>query len=122
MSEQHPTPAPQPPAQPNTFQGAAQSYPGSPGQAPPSGAGAQHPVPPPAKRMHVGAIISIIVGGVLLLGLTFAGGAAVGWWFGAHHGAGWSQNEPAYPGGPNAPDWHDRQMPGQSDESDQPDS
>ncbi len=88
----------------------------------PPEAWAQHPAPPPARRMHAGAIIGIIVGGMLLLGMTFASGAAVGWWLGAHHGAMWSQHGPMYPGGPGAPHWDERHHPGQSDGEDQPDS
>jgi hypothetical protein len=73
--------------------------------------------------MHIGAIVAIIVGGLLLLGVTFASGAAVGWWFGAHHGAGWSQHGPAYPGGPYGPDQPERQLPGPPpDGTDEPNS
>jgi hypothetical protein len=76
----------------------------------------QTPVPPaepaPPRSSHLGVIIGSIVGGVLLLGFTFAGGAAVGWWIGAHHGAAMMTiHGPAFPDGPYHPGW-EGQHPG----------
>jgi hypothetical protein len=124
MSEHQPPAAPQPSGEPTTPPTTPQPSP-SPapsGQAPPGDPRAQHADPPPARGLHVGAIIAIVVGGLVLLGATFAGGAAAGWWFGAHQGAGWSQHGPAYPGGPYGPDHPDRQQPGQRDGNDEPNS
>ncbi|WP_243074220.1 hypothetical protein [Microbacterium sp. SS28] len=76
----------------------------------------------PARRSHLGLIIGSIVGGVLLLGATFAGGAAVGWVLGSHHASGWAHVGPAFPGGPAAPDDDDRQLPDRRSDETQPNS
>ena len=58
-------------------------YPAAPGQP----WGYQAPPPePPRRSSHLGVIIGSIIGGIALLCVTFAGGAAVGWWLGSHHG------------------------------------
>lgn len=70
---------------------------------------AAYPTPPAeGGRSHVGLIVGSIVGGALLLGLTFAGGAALGWWIGSHNG-GPAMYGPAFDNGPQPPGWGDRQ-------------
>ncbi|KAA9111495.1 hypothetical protein [Microbacterium rhizomatis] len=59
-----------------------QPYPAAPHDQPQTTA---PPTPPARGGSHVGLIIGSIVGGVLLLGLTFGGGAVVGWAIATHH-------------------------------------
>ncbi|WP_442576849.1 hypothetical protein ACSBPH_06910 [Microbacterium sp. F51-2R] len=100
-------------------------------QIPPAAAepaGSQHPSEP--RRSHVGAIVASIAGGVLLLGLVFAGGAAVGFWAGAHSG-GFGMRSASFTDDRPHPGWNHRQpgddrgqdgrsLPGDRDDQDGP--
>ncbi len=83
---QQPGPGQAPPPQPVTPAYSAAPRP----EAPPAeystyAAAPTNPAPAAGSSSHVGVIIASIVGGLLLLGLTFGGGAVVGWVIGSHH-------------------------------------
>ena len=68
------------------------AYPQQPTASYPQAAAPGYPQPvPPARRSGVvWIVVGSIVGGLIVLGFTFASGAAVGWFFGSHHAAAWA--------------------------------